>query len=100
MAAELKKRKEYAGKLEEIFAAIDSEGNGVLSADCSSASSHDTKSWFPIHALFQMEPAGVLKVPLAMTKEGQLIAALEYPKIRAYLQTLELDVFDVWLKDW
>jgi hypothetical protein len=29
-----------------------------------------------------------------------LIAALEYPKIRAYLQTLELDVFDVWLKDW
>lgn len=33
VAAELKKRKEYAGKLEEIFAAIDSEGNGVLSAD-------------------------------------------------------------------
>lgn len=57
VAAELKKRKEYAGKLEEIFAAIDSEGNGVLT-------------------------------------EGQLIAALEYPKIRAYLQTLELDVFE------
>jgi len=32
VAAELKKRKEYAGKLEEIFAAIDSEGNGVLTA--------------------------------------------------------------------
>lgn len=29
-----------------------------------------------------------------MLTEGQLIAALEYPKSRAYLQTLELDVFE------
>ena len=43
-----------------------------------------------------MEPAGVFE---CAAKEKELIEALEYPKIRAYLQTLELDVFDVWLKD-
>ena len=46
--------------------------------------------------LFQMEPASVFE---CAAKENQVIEAMEYPKIRAYLQTLELDVFDVWPKD-